>query len=156
MRPKKKILAEAKASPIRQMKRFSEEVVSSFGKKCSLRTLKRILRQANMTWKRLRNSLKKQRDEKAFRRFEKELKQMMQKADIQQYDLLFFDETGFNLLFTIKNWTSSTADLKIKTIRCFCAVPHGIPPFPKRPSRPLPAEDGCREYGKSRPITQQF
>ena len=97
MRPKKKILAEAKASPIRQMKRFSEEVVSSFGKKCSLRTLKRILRQANMTWKRLRNSLKKQRDEKAFRRFEKELKQMMQKADIQQYDLLFFDETGFNL-----------------------------------------------------------
>lgn len=59
--------------------------------------VKRLLKRHGFSWKRMRKSMKKERDEEFFRLFENELRLLMEMADKEEIDLYFFDETGFNL-----------------------------------------------------------
>lgn len=59
--------------------------------------VKRLLIRHDFSWKRMRKSLKRQRDEELFRLFEKELSLLIEMAEREEIDLYFFDETGFNL-----------------------------------------------------------
>lgn len=79
------------------MRVFAKEQCTRFGKTASAKTIKRILKSADLRWKRMRRSLKNQRDEVLFEFFQSELTILMQQADQEQIDLYFFDESGFNL-----------------------------------------------------------
>ena len=92
---KKKIIEQAQAVPLRQLRHTFAELLS--GQEVSLKTIKRILREAGFVWKRLRNSLKPQRDELMFRFFAQELGILEAQAADGEYDLYFFDETHINL-----------------------------------------------------------
>ena len=56
-----------------------------------------MLKQANFVWKRMRKSLKKNRNEDLFRFFQKELELLKNQAIEKEIDLCYFDATGLNL-----------------------------------------------------------
>ena len=70
-------------------------------KRCGLnlsnKSLKRVCRRAGMSWKRLRKSLKKKRDEVQFYLKLEEIKQWLAQADRGELDVYYFDESGFTL-----------------------------------------------------------
>lgn len=76
---------------------FAAEQFKRFGKSSSLETIKRLLKRGKLIWKRLRNSLKRDRDETLFAYFQEELAQLKQQAEAGKLDLCYFDETGLNL-----------------------------------------------------------
>jgi len=76
---------------------FAQEQFKRLNKSCSLKTLKRLFRRGNLVWKRLRNSLKGNRDEPLFAYFKVELDRLTQQAKSGEIDLCYFDETGLNL-----------------------------------------------------------
>lgn len=65
----------------------------------SCATLKRVLRAAGYTWKRVRRSLQTLRDEKQFRAAQKHLSKLRKDcaASAADFDLIYFDETGVSL-----------------------------------------------------------
>lgn len=81
------------------MKTVCQQIEKDLGKKLSRDTLKRVLKAAGYTWKRVRRSLKTLRDEKDFRAAQKHLAKLRQAcADSgHDFDLIYFDETGFTL-----------------------------------------------------------
>lgn len=67
------------------------------GKSVHVITLKRLLKRNGFSWKRMRKSLQKQRDEQFFRLFQQELSLLQQMAEKKEIDLYYFDGSGFNL-----------------------------------------------------------
>lgn len=59
--------------------------------------IKRVLRQIGFTWRRIRKSLKSQRDEQMFAFFQQEIKHLRAMETDGALDLWFYDETGFSL-----------------------------------------------------------
>lgn len=55
------------------------------------------MKKATFTWKRMRKSLKNDRNEELFRFFQKELEELKQEAKEGNIELCYFDETGLNL-----------------------------------------------------------
>lgn len=93
---KKKIL-ELVGDCVLTAKILSEKVFQELALSVPPKRLRRLLRQAGYRWKRLRNSLKSKRDEGLFRLFQQELQSLIELEDQGEIDLLFFDESGFNL-----------------------------------------------------------
>jgi len=79
------------------MRIFAKQQCKRFGKTASVKTIKRIVKSAGLRWKRMRRSLKTQRDEVLFSFFQSELNILMEQANNEHIDLYFFDESGFNL-----------------------------------------------------------
>lgn len=81
------------------MKTACQQIEKELGKKLSRDTLKRVLKAAGYTWKRVRRSLRTLRNEKDFRAAQKHLAKLRQAcADSgHDFDLIYFDETGFTL-----------------------------------------------------------
>jgi transposase len=67
------------------------------GKLIGKSTLKRIARAANLSWKRVKKSLKSTRDEQAFEHAKTEIKALRQQQQRGEIDLFYFDESGFSL-----------------------------------------------------------
>ena len=88
---------QAKTAPIQQIKQFTNQVSEELGKPLSPKVLKSALRRGGMVWKRLRNSLRSQRDPVLYQFFETELAQLKQMAQQEEIDLYYLDETGLNL-----------------------------------------------------------
>lgn len=82
---------------MRQIKQLVEYVWEVFGKQVSIWTIKRILKAAGYRWKRMRRSLKQQRDDALFVFFQQELKELHQLEAQGEIDVYYFDETGVNL-----------------------------------------------------------
>ncbi len=59
--------------------------------------MQRILKGAGFVWKRMRNSLKRNRNEELFRFFIEELKRLKKEAKEGKINLCYFDETGLSL-----------------------------------------------------------
>ena len=59
--------------------------------------VKQVLKSAKFTWRRVRKSLKSQRDEGMFEFFKLELQLLRHEAEQGLIKLWFYDETGFNL-----------------------------------------------------------
>jgi DDE superfamily endonuclease len=66
-------------------------------KNCSSKTIKRILKRNNLSWKRMRNSLKDKRDQVLFDFFKIDISYLQDMATKGEIDLLFWDESGFSL-----------------------------------------------------------
>jgi transposase len=81
----------------RSSNRSLAKIEKKTGKKISRDTLKRILKKGNKTWKRIRRSLRKKRDEADFQAAKAELERFRAQAKAGKIDLYFFDEAGFTL-----------------------------------------------------------
>jgi len=66
------------------------------GKSVSEQILRRIARDAGLTWKRMRRSCKSRRDEDAFREAQQDLIEMTQWHEQGEVNLYYFDEAGFS------------------------------------------------------------
>lgn len=67
---------------------------SRTGKSIGRDTLRRYAKRFNLSWKRFRRSLRKKRDEKAFRLAQDELAELLDEPSL---DVVYFDEAGFSL-----------------------------------------------------------
>jgi transposase len=71
-----------------------------------LNTIKDALKRANFVWKRTRSSLKKKRDEAAFRASQIEIELLRKRAEKGEMVLAFSDESGFSQVHPNRNaWT---------------------------------------------------
>jgi transposase len=92
---------KAVAAQPRQLKTVLAHLQDQFS--VGLDTIKRLLKRHGYTWRRMRRSLKTQRDEAAFRAAQAKLKVLQKqenegKADVlSAIDLVYFDEAGFSL-----------------------------------------------------------
>lgn len=64
------------------------------GKSIGRDTLRRYAKRFHLSWKRFRRSLRKKRDEKAFRLAQDELAELLKEPEL---DVVYFDEAGFSL-----------------------------------------------------------
>ncbi|RJY04902.1 IS630 family transposase, partial [Parashewanella spongiae] len=71
-------------------------IQNSTGKECSLGTVKRTIKNFNYSHKRMRHSLKKQRNEVYFERAYDELVSCVEMEKEGVIDLYYFDESGFS------------------------------------------------------------
>ncbi len=92
----KLVLEFVKDEP-RTLKKALSLLEEKTGKKISLKTLKRLCKKAGMSWKRVRKSLKANRDEEGFNRVVKTLQALIPQAQKGRIDLYYFDKSGFNL-----------------------------------------------------------
>lgn len=81
----------------RSAQRSLAKIAAKTGKEISRDTLKRLLKKGNKTWKRLRRSLRGQRDEADFRSAQAELAGLRALAAANKIDLYYCDEAGFTL-----------------------------------------------------------
>lgn len=72
---------------------MSEEL----GKSLDDRMIRRVLKRNGFRWKRLRQSLRNERDPVLFSFFQAELEQLKLMAKAEELDLYYLDETGLNL-----------------------------------------------------------
>jgi transposase len=90
------VLAFVKDEP-RTIKKALSLLEEQTGKQISTKTLKGLCNQAGLSWKRVRKSLKSQRDEVTFNRTVNMLEALLGQAQQGRIDLYYFDESGFNL-----------------------------------------------------------
>lgn len=83
----------------RSLKQGLKQIADKLGQPISGDTLKRLLKAANLTWKRLRRSLRSYRDEGEFRAAEAALEKLRvdSLAADREVDLWYYDEAGFTL-----------------------------------------------------------
>lgn len=104
-RGRKKVLSDAKEVEViklvkafpRSLKKVLSEIQSHWGIKLGSSTLKNLCRKANLSWKRVRKSLRGKRNEEDFREALEEIKCLVEQADKGEIDFYYFDESGFTL-----------------------------------------------------------
>lgn len=97
---------------------FTEEQNTKYNKHASPKTIKRILKRADLIWKRMRKSLVKERDEALFRLFQKEIELLKSQATNGEIDLFYFDGSGFNLNPNVPYcWTEKGQTIKLPALR---------------------------------------
>ncbi len=79
----------------RSIKRSLSAIEAKTGKTISADTLKRLLKKAGKTWKRLRRRPRAKRDEAEFRAAQQDLAEFRIAADAGQLDVYYFDGAGF-------------------------------------------------------------
>jgi transposase len=79
----------------RSLKQQLLGIIKKFGKKLSLETLRSLCRRHGLSWRRIRRSLKRLRDETLFRQAKEELEGLKKAHRAGVYDLYYFDEAGF-------------------------------------------------------------
>lgn len=90
------IIEQVKASP-RSLNRVLAEIEKRYGIKICKETLKRLCKKSGLSWKRVRKSLKRKRNDEAFYAALEEIRGLLKLADEGKIDLYFFDESGFTL-----------------------------------------------------------
>jgi transposase len=81
----------------RSLKTVMAEFTREFGIEITLSTLKRLCKQAGLSWKRIRKSLKSKRDPEKYEASKKELESLIEQSREGSIDLFYFDESGFTL-----------------------------------------------------------
>lgn len=70
---------------------------SHFGIEVSVERLRRICKQAKLSWKRVRGSLISKRDPELFLASQKQLSDLIEQEARREIDLVYFDQSGFTL-----------------------------------------------------------
>lgn len=96
MRLRKKILEQAEPGIVNG-RQFTKQVSDQFALQLSWWTVKRILQQAGFTWRRVKKSLKCQRDEQMFSFFKEDIAHLRVMEQQGEIELWFYDESGFSL-----------------------------------------------------------
>ena len=91
-----KVIALVNESP-RSIKKVIAEVTKTMGVSPSRSTIKRLCGEKGMLWKRTRKSLKSKRNPMLFEASRLELDDLIVRADNNEIDLVYFDESGFTL-----------------------------------------------------------
>lgn len=60
-------------------------------------TLRKICKRAGLKWKRIKKTLQKEKDEKAYQETVELLVKLLEKEKQGEINLFYFDESGFNL-----------------------------------------------------------
>jgi transposase len=76
-------------------------LIKKTGKRVSDTTIKRILKAAKFTWKRIRKSLKNKRDNEEFNAALGSIAELRRQHEDGEIELWYFDETGFDLQPTV-------------------------------------------------------
>ena len=82
----------------RQLKFVLAKIQIKLGKSLSLDTLKRDLKSAGLTFRRVRKSLKSKQNQKEFALKKEQLKVLKEKEDKGKIDLYYYDESSFSLV----------------------------------------------------------
>jgi transposase len=85
-----------KASP-RSLNKVLAEIQNRWGIKLSKSTLKGLCKQAKLSWKRVRKSLRGKRNDEEFTETLEVINDLMIQADNNEIDFYYFDESGFTL-----------------------------------------------------------
>ncbi|MDM8561332.1 IS630 family transposase [Candidatus Parabeggiatoa sp. HSG14] len=94
------VIKLAKAHP-RSIATIIALLIKKTGKRVSDTTIKRILKAAKFTWKRIRKSLKNKRDNEEFNAAFESIQELRQQDEDGEIELWYFDETGFDLQPTV-------------------------------------------------------
>lgn len=81
----------------RSLKAVLAELTKSFDLNISPSTLKRACKRAQLTWKRVRKSLKSRRDTDFFEKSRQQLAELVEQEKQGLIDLYYFDQSGFTL-----------------------------------------------------------
>lgn len=90
-------LASLQEDP-RSIKKAQEQVYQKTGKTVSQWTLKRVARNAELRWKRMRKSHKSRRNEALFQHAQAEIEHLKAQEEAGEIELAYFDEAGFSLV----------------------------------------------------------
>jgi hypothetical protein len=85
----------AKENP-RSVLKIIALLIEQTDKRVNDTTIKRILKAAKFTWKRIRKSVKSKRDEEEFKAASESLSQLRQPHKNGEIEIWYFDETGFD------------------------------------------------------------
>lgn len=102
------------------MKTACQQIEKKLKKIVSRDTLKRVLKKAGYSWKRVRKSLRSLRNESDFRAAQEHLDQLRKAcADVgYEFDLIYFDEAGFTLTPCVPYaWQAASAPLTLPSQR---------------------------------------
>jgi transposase len=91
-----KVIEYVNLSP-RSLKSVLAELAKNFDLNVSHSTLKRVCKRANLTWKRVRKSLKSKRDTNLFEKSRQQLSDLVEQEKQGLIDMYYFDESGFTL-----------------------------------------------------------
>ena len=91
-----KVVEIIKDNP-RSLKAVLAEIACKFDIEINTSTLRRLCKNAGLSWKRIRKSLKKKRDPEKYAQSKKELERLIQQSMEGSIDLFYFDESGFTL-----------------------------------------------------------
>jgi len=92
-----KTLILALAHEPRSIKRVAVEVDEETGKKASLQTVKRVAKEFDKCWKRIRKTVFKRPDPDEYKASKKKLLELIEQDKKGAIDLIYFDESGFDL-----------------------------------------------------------
>ena len=81
----------------RSLKKVLAEIEKCWNIRVSKSTLKRLCKKENLSWKRVRKSLRSKRDDVEFSKAVEEIKRLLEKADKGKLNFYYFDESGFTL-----------------------------------------------------------
>jgi len=102
----------------KSIKKVIEILIVKTGKKISADTLKRTARNAGLSWKRVRKSLKSKQDKKEFEKAKKEIENLEEEQKKGEINLYYFDESGFDLTPSIPYaWQPIGTNLEIPSSR---------------------------------------
>jgi transposase len=102
----------------KSIKKVIEILIVKTGKKISADTLKRTARNAGLSWKRVRKSLKSKQDKKEFEKTKKEIENLEEEQKKGEINLYYFDESGFDLTPSIPYaWQPIGTNLEIPSSR---------------------------------------
>ncbi len=96
----KKVKGWAKKWP-RQLRKVLKKIREVYGIEISVDTLKRILKRQRMRYKRVRQTVKGQRNEEKFRAKKEEIEELKKEEDKGEIELFFYDESGFSTKSTV-------------------------------------------------------
>jgi len=113
-------------------------LIKKTGKIVSDTTIKRIFKAAKLTWKRIRKSLKNQRDNEEFNAALGSIQELRRQHEDGEIELwYFFDETGFDLQPTVPYaWQPNGEIIEVPSERskrlnvlCFLTPDNRLEPF---------------------------
>lgn len=93
---KQLVIELAKENP-RSVLKIIALLIEQTGKRVSDTTIKRLLKAAKFTWKRIRKSVKSKQDFDEFKAASESLSQLRQQHENGEIEIWYFDETGFDL-----------------------------------------------------------
>ena len=81
----------------RSLKKVLAEIENRWNIRLTKSTLKRLCKKENLSWKRVRKSLRSKRDDEEFSKAVEEIKILLEQADKGMLNFYYFDESGFTL-----------------------------------------------------------
>lgn len=113
----KKVITKIKDSP-RCIKKLIAEIADKTGITIGKETLRRICKRAGLKWKRIKKTLKNEKDDKAYQDAVDNLSELLKKEKQGKIEVFYFDESGFNLQPCIPYaWQENKKYIKVPSSR---------------------------------------